>query len=56
MAPFSKFFSASHECDLKTGRAYFFFYFHLGIIPFLKMPTLTFPFCKIHLLAFKFVV
>lgn len=33
-----------------------FTYFHLGIIPFLKMPTLTFPFGKIHLLAFKFVV
>ena len=34
----------------------FFIYFHLGIIPYLKMPTLTFPFGKIHLLAFKFVV
>ncbi len=27
MAPFSKFFSASHECDLKTGRTYFFITF-----------------------------
>ncbi len=34
----------------------FLFYFHLGIIPSLKMPTLTFPFGKFYLLAFKFVV
>ena len=27
MAPFLKFFSASHECDLKTGRTYFFITF-----------------------------
>ena len=34
----------------------FSIYFHLGIIPSLKMPTLTFPFGKFNLLAFKFVV
>ena len=56
MAPFLNFFSASHECELRNRSGLLFHYFHLGIIPSLKMPTLTFPFGKIYLLAFKFVV
>ena len=55
MAPFLNFFSASHECELRNRSDLLFHYFHLGIIPSLKMPTLMFPFGKFYLLAFKFV-
>ena len=56
MAPFSNFSQPRMNANCETGRSYFFIYFHLGIIPSLKMPTLTFPFGKVYLLAFEFVV
>ena len=52
---FSKFFLSLAWMRLKNRSGLLFHYFHLGIIPSLKMPTLTFPFDKIYLLAFKFV-
>ena len=53
---FSKFFLSLAWMRLKNRSGLLFHYFHLGIIPSFKMPTLTFPFGKFYLLAFKFIV
>jgi len=41
---------------LENRSVLLFHYFYLGIIPSLKMSTLTFSFGKFYLLAIKFVI